>query len=103
MMHGYGATDHIPHGEDGSLGEDGQRYDLSYRNHMGRPPARRGPFKSNDDREKTAQTRKIGSCVRCRMQRIRVSLIAAATLVLTLSAIMCLASRGMQNWADNAL
>ncbi|OTB02121.1 hypothetical protein M426DRAFT_205855 [Hypoxylon sp. CI-4A] len=37
-----------------------------------RPPAaRRGPFKSNDDREKTAETRRIGSCIRCRMQRIR--------------------------------
>ncbi|KAI0482334.1 hypothetical protein GGR56DRAFT_663312 [Xylariaceae sp. FL0804] len=35
------------------------------------PPARRGPFKSNDIRERTAETRKIGSCIRCRMQRIR--------------------------------
>jgi hypothetical protein len=35
--------------------------------------SRRGPFKNQDMREKTAQTRKIGSCVRCRMQRIRVS------------------------------
>ncbi|KAL7628686.1 hypothetical protein AAE478_000201 [Parahypoxylon ruwenzoriense] len=35
------------------------------------PPARRGPFKSNDEREKTAETRRIGSCIRCRMQRIR--------------------------------
>ncbi|KAI0120288.1 hypothetical protein F4776DRAFT_655877 [Hypoxylon sp. NC0597] len=35
------------------------------------PPARRGPFKSNDVREKTAETRRIGSCIRCRMQRIR--------------------------------
>ncbi|KAJ2907079.1 hypothetical protein MKZ38_008647 [Zalerion maritima] len=38
----------------------------------GRPPsAKRGPFKNNADREKTAQTRRIGSCIRCRMQRIR--------------------------------
>jgi hypothetical protein len=36
--------------------------------------SRRGPFKTQDAREKTAQTRKIGSCIRCRMQRIRVSL-----------------------------
>ncbi|KAI8961857.1 hypothetical protein F5Y11DRAFT_209978 [Daldinia sp. FL1419] len=37
-----------------------------------RPPtARRGPFKTNDQREKTAETRRIGSCIRCRMQRIR--------------------------------
>ncbi|KAK3328841.1 hypothetical protein B0H66DRAFT_571609 [Apodospora peruviana] len=34
-------------------------------------PARRGPFKDNDQREATAKTRKIGSCIRCRMQRIR--------------------------------
>lgn len=36
-------------------------------------PAKRGPFKSNAERERTAETRKIGSCIRCRMQRIRVS------------------------------
>ncbi|KAH8675648.1 hypothetical protein BX600DRAFT_179924 [Xylariales sp. PMI_506] len=35
------------------------------------PPAKRGPFKSNAEREKTAETRRIGSCIRCRMQRIR--------------------------------
>ncbi|KAI0013403.1 hypothetical protein F4779DRAFT_563429 [Xylariaceae sp. FL0662B] len=35
------------------------------------PPSKRGPFKSNDEREKTAETRRIGSCIRCRMQRIR--------------------------------
>lgn len=34
---------------------------------------RRGPFKDQDSREKTALTRKMGSCIRCRMQRIRVS------------------------------
>jgi hypothetical protein len=36
-------------------------------------PVKRGPFKDQDSREKTALTRKIGSCIRCRMQRIRVS------------------------------
>ncbi|KAI2470016.1 hypothetical protein F4781DRAFT_197726 [Annulohypoxylon bovei var. microspora] len=35
------------------------------------PPARRGPFKSNEVRQETAETRRIGSCIRCRMQRIR--------------------------------
>jgi len=35
-------------------------------------PARRGPFKSLHDRAQTAQTRKDGSCVRCRAQKIRV-------------------------------
>ena len=34
--------------------------------------ARRGPFRSIQDREETAQTRKLAACVRCRMQRIRV-------------------------------
>lgn len=37
------------------------------------PPTRRGPFKDPQKRELTAQVRKIGSCIRCRMQRIRVS------------------------------
>ncbi|KAF7553282.1 hypothetical protein G7046_g7146 [Stylonectria norvegica] len=32
---------------------------------------KRGPFKDPSLREQTAQTRKIGSCIRCRMQRIR--------------------------------
>ncbi|RYP23053.1 hypothetical protein DL765_001308 [Monosporascus sp. GIB2] len=37
-----------------------------------RPPqAKRGPFKTDDERQATAETRKIGSCIRCRMQRIR--------------------------------
>jgi hypothetical protein len=36
-------------------------------------PIKRGPFKDQDSREKTALTRKMGSCIRCRMQRIRVS------------------------------
>ncbi|ROT40074.1 hypothetical protein SODALDRAFT_273925 [Sodiomyces alkalinus F11] len=35
------------------------------------PAARRGPFKDPEKREQTAQTRRIGSCIRCRMQRIR--------------------------------
>ncbi|KAI1329626.1 hypothetical protein F5Y16DRAFT_91178 [Xylariaceae sp. FL0255] len=35
------------------------------------PPSKRGPFKDPRDREKTAETRRIGSCIRCRMQRIR--------------------------------
>lgn len=37
--------------------------------------AKRGPFKNDEAREGTAETRRIGSCVRCRMQRIRVSTI----------------------------
>lgn len=34
---------------------------------------KRGPFKSRDRREQTARTRQIGSCIRCRLLRIRVS------------------------------
>lgn len=34
---------------------------------------KRGPFKDHDERLATAYTRRIGSCIRCRMQRIRVS------------------------------
>lgn len=37
------------------------------------PISRRGPFKDPQKRAKTAVVRKIGSCIRCRMQRIRVS------------------------------
>ncbi|KAL2134508.1 hypothetical protein VTI74DRAFT_11619 [Chaetomium olivicolor] len=37
-------------------------------------PVKRGPFKDQDSREKTALTRKMGSCIRCRMQRIRCNL-----------------------------
>lgn len=35
-------------------------------------PTRRGPFKNQHDRHQTAQTRKDGSCLRCRHQKIRV-------------------------------
>lgn len=35
-------------------------------------PIRRGPFKNLRDRAQTAQTRKDGSCLRCRAQKIRV-------------------------------
>ncbi|OBR15891.1 Tetratricopeptide repeat domain containing protein [Colletotrichum higginsianum IMI 349063] len=37
-----------------------------------RPPAsKRGPFKDQKAREETAATRKNGSCIRCKMQRVR--------------------------------
>ncbi|KAK4231805.1 hypothetical protein QBC38DRAFT_204776 [Podospora fimiseda] len=41
------------------------------RTHTRPPAAKRGPFKDNEQRLKTALTRKMGSCIRCRMQRIR--------------------------------
>lgn len=37
-------------------------------------PTRRGPFKSQHDRDQTAETRKNGCCLRCRHQKIRVCL-----------------------------
>ena len=46
------------------------------------PPARRGPFRNQGDRERTAETRRIGSCIRCRMQRIRVRYYALHELLL---------------------
>jgi hypothetical protein len=33
----------------------------------------RGPFRNLQERMETGQTRKIGACIRCRMQRVRVS------------------------------
>lgn len=48
-------------------------FDVSVRPHQRPPAARRGPFKDESDRKKTAQTRRDGCCIRCRMQRIRVS------------------------------
>lgn len=38
-------------------------------------PGKRGPFRDPGLRRETAHTRKIGCCIRCRMQRIRVSTI----------------------------
>lgn len=40
------------------------------------PITKRGPFRNQEKRKQTAHVRKIGSCIRCRMQRIRVSKIA---------------------------
>jgi hypothetical protein len=39
-----------------------------------RQPGRRGPFKCPKERELTGVTRRLGACVRCRMQKIRVHL-----------------------------
>lgn len=74
MVPEYGgrASAMVGNGSDPAMLYQDSRYDVMVSNPMNRPAARRGPFKNNDDREKTAQTRKIGSCVRCRMQRIRV-------------------------------
>lgn len=51
--------------------ENKSNFDILQPNQRG---GKRGPFRDPSLREQTAQTRKIGSCIRCRMQRIRVSL-----------------------------
>lgn len=53
-----------------SLMDQHPNFDILLPNQRG---GKRGPFKDHNLREQTAQTRKIGSCIRCRMQRIRVS------------------------------
>jgi len=37
-------------------------------------PGRRGPFQDPSEREQTGVTRRIGACIRCRVQKIRVRL-----------------------------
>lgn len=83
----YGRSGSIPGMHQGYMGEqafgvknDAMRYEMQQRSaafdmfpHSRTISARRGPFKNHDQREQTAHTRKIGSCIRCRMQRIRVS------------------------------
>jgi hypothetical protein len=51
---------------------DGSSFDI-YPAHRS-VPARRGAFKDQELRAKTARTRKMGSCIRCKMQRIRCNL-----------------------------
>ncbi|KAL0939311.1 uncharacterized protein CTRU02_205921 [Colletotrichum truncatum] len=46
------------------------RLDIVYP-HQRPPASKRGPFKDIKQRQETANTRKLGSCVRCKMQRIR--------------------------------
>ncbi|KAF7546368.1 hypothetical protein G7Z17_g8486 [Cylindrodendrum hubeiense] len=53
---------------DVSLLDQHANFDILLPNQRG---GKRGPFKDLNLREQTAQTRKIGSCIRCRMQRIR--------------------------------
>ncbi|KAK1780599.1 hypothetical protein QBC45DRAFT_450065 [Copromyces sp. CBS 386.78] len=84
----YGRSGSIPGIHQGYMGEqafgaknDAMRYEMQQRPtafdmfpHSRTISARRGPFKNHDQREQTAHTRKIGSCIRCRMQRIRCNL-----------------------------
>lgn len=56
---------------DVSRHEQQPNFDILQPNQRG---GKRGPFTDPTLREQTAQTRKMGSCIRCRMQRIRVSI-----------------------------
>lgn len=58
--------------KDEDIGQSGSasRLDIVY-SHQRAPASKRGPFKDIRQRQETANTRKIGSCVRCKMQRIR--------------------------------
>lgn len=77
VSHSYGPQEAV-HGEQAGffqLGPHGNRLDVVLSNQ--KPQAtKRGPFKDPKKRAKTAQVRKIGSCIRCRMQRIRVRITA---------------------------
>ncbi|KAI1094938.1 hypothetical protein F5B19DRAFT_489837 [Rostrohypoxylon terebratum] len=65
-------ADGIPHQEVDRIRTESKPRELDILYPNQRPPAaRRGPFKSNEIRQETAETRRIGSCIRCRMQRIR--------------------------------
>jgi hypothetical protein len=74
IPHGYGDPDSIMTASPDVLQMQGRsNFGVVYNPHQRTPSARRGPFKDHEKREKTAHTRRIGSCIRCRMQRIRVS------------------------------
>ena len=74
MLQGYGAQEPFGKPDPESLDLQGRPgFDVVFPSQR-TPSARRGPFRDHDQRERTAYTRKIGSCIRCRMQRIRVSL-----------------------------
>lgn len=75
MAHGCGNPGPLLNGGPEFLeSQAGPDFGVGYNPHQRTPSARRGPFKDHEKREKTAHTRRIGSCIRCRMQRIRVSL-----------------------------
>ena len=48
--------------------------DLNAKEFSAQKPQRRGPFLDQQLREETSSTRKLKACVRCRMQKIRVSI-----------------------------
>jgi hypothetical protein len=64
---------------------------------------RRGPFRNPQERLETGQTRKIGACLRCRMQRVRVSepSFHYEERFLTASDLVCYQSGGSQRTMPN--
>ncbi|KAB5580837.1 hypothetical protein GE09DRAFT_453314 [Coniochaeta sp. 2T2.1] len=74
-LQGYGEPGSLMVARSDVLGMQGtSNFGVVYNPHQRTPSARRGPFKDHEKREKTAHTRRIGSCIRCRMQRIRCNL-----------------------------
>lgn len=73
LSHGYGPSEGVQseHFDYFPLASQGSGVELAPPNHKPQV-TKRGPFKDPQKRAKTAQVRKIGSCIRCRMQRIRV-------------------------------
>lgn len=72
LINGQSGEDTVQNGW--SLIDQHPNFEILLPNQRG---GKRGPFKDPNLREQTAQTRKIGSCIRCRMQRIRVSSVAS--------------------------
>ncbi|PFH56145.1 hypothetical protein XA68_17007 [Ophiocordyceps unilateralis] len=58
----------LNHWGDACAGHPSSNFDILLPDQRG---GKRGPFKDPKLREQTAQTRRTGSCIRCRMQRIR--------------------------------
>ena len=72
---GFVSDTSISHQESGTKpASDSGRSSTSTETAVAVVPTRRGPFKSQFDRDQTAQTRKDGCCLRCRHQKIRVCL-----------------------------
>ncbi|KFY44455.1 hypothetical protein V495_03444 [Pseudogymnoascus sp. VKM F-4514 (FW-929)] len=69
---GFVSDTSISHQESGTKpASDSGRSSTSTETAVAVVPTRRGPFKSQFDRDQTAQTRKDGCCLRCRHQKIR--------------------------------
>lgn len=73
FLHGYTPTDGLnaEQMDRFQLAQQGSGLEVVMPNQ--KPPiTKRGPFRNQEKRKQTAHVRKIGSCIRCRMQRIRV-------------------------------